>query len=413
MRSLRDLASRLLPSATFASMLGLALVATACSSSATGDGDSTTEDNIIGGVDARGASLNAIGTLGHMDPTYDMFCTATLIAPNIVLTAKHCARPSATGEPYMDSDPVYFGVGPDSHAPIQTVKAIAVVSSPLNEGGFVKYGSDVALYTLETPITDVKPMKIATAAFREGDVGKVFSAVGYGVQDRSRTIGTRKAGALTLRAVSGKPMEKIFTTPEAFFQYVTEKEGAGFVESRKEKLQEFYDFSLLQDYEVYLGLGPDDAQPCSGDSGGPLVGQVNGENMVFAVVSGSYKGDKYPCSLLGESYAAFGPKVRDMIESATGPCAGEPIAGRCDGTTAIRCVADREGPQKVTKTNCALINQVCLVDSAGNAGCDDAPAVDAGAGDGGVPANDAGNDGGVKEGGTTDAGAPPVDAGPG
>jgi hypothetical protein len=411
MPSIRDAAARLLPSATFASMLGLAMLAAACSSSAT-DGDATTEDNIIGGVDARGASLNAIGTLGHMDPTYDMFCTATLIAPNLVLTAKHCAQHGATGAPYMNDEPVYFAVGPDAKTPLQTVKAIAVVTSPLSEGGFIKYGSDVAIYTLETPITDVKPLKIASAAFREADVGKTFTAVGFGVQDRNRTIGTRKAGALTLRAVSGKPMEKIFTTPEAYFQYITDKEGAGFVDSNRTELQKFYDFTLLQDYEVYMGLGPDDAQPCSGDSGGPLVGQVNGENMVFAVVSGSYKGDKYPCSLLGESYAAFGPKVRDMIESATGPCAGEPIAGRCDGTTTIRCVADREGPQKVTKTNCALINQVCVVDSAGNAGCDDAPAVDAGAGDGGAPANDAG-DAGANDAATPDAGPAPGDAGPG
>ena len=38
---------------------------------------------------------------------------------------------------------------------------------------------------------------------------------------------------------------------------------------------------------AYLGLGENDAQPCSGDSGGPLLARVGDENVVVAVVSGS------------------------------------------------------------------------------------------------------------------------------
>jgi len=159
----------------------------------------------------------------------------------------------------------------------------------------------------------------------------------------------------------------------------------------------------MESYEAYVGLGKDDSQPCSGDSGGPLVRKAaDGQLEVAAVVSGSFKGWKYPCSLVGETYATFGPKVQDLIRD-TRACKGVPIEGSCDGTTAVRCVSDAEGPQKVTRTDCALIGEVCKVDAATNkAGCADPD----------PQSNDAGTgEGGPASGG--DAGASPSDAGPG
>ncbi|MDB4944002.1 MAG: hypothetical protein JWP97_3536 [Labilithrix sp.] len=375
-------------------VLGLSS-AFACSSQPEGAG--ATADEIVGGVEASGASLDAIGTLGNkQDAGFQYFCTATLIAPDLVLTAKHCAT---EGPPenhrYMADTDVYFAVGADSTKPRETVKAKAVVISPINEGGFVKYGSDVALYVLETPITDVKPLPYATASLGKDQVGKTLTAVGYGVRDRESNSGQRRAGAVTLRAASGSPMKAMFDTKDAFLAYLTEKEGASYVASNQSSLDELWDFTLLDGYEAYVGLGTDDAQPCSGDSGGPLVRKgANGTLEVVAVVSGSFKGDTYRCSLLGEAYATFGPKVQELIRD-TKACKGVSIEGSCDGTTAVRCVSDAEGPQKVTKTDCSLINQVCKVDGAGKAACVDDDA----------PANDGRVEGGSSDGGQADAGA--------
>lgn len=368
-------------------LAGLSLAVACSQSSAPASSDSA---DIIGGVDATGAKLNAIGAVGNKvgESGFDYFCTATLIAPDLVLTAKHCAT---SGPPanhrHMDDDAVYFAIGPDSQKPLKMVKAKTVVISPLDEGGFVKYGSDVAIYVLEEPITDVKPLRFAASALGRDQVGKIFTAVGYGVRDRQRTSGQRRAGAVTLRAADGKPMQAMFADKDAFFGYLREKEGDSYIESNKERLDEFWDFTLLDQYEAYLGLGKDDAQPCSGDSGGPLVRKRDdGELEVVAVVSGSFKGWKYPCSLLGESYATFGPKVQEMIRD-TQACKGVPIDGTCDGTVAVRCVSDAEGPQKVTRTDCGLVNQICKVDATSKkAGCVDEdpprpppPAADAGA----------------------------------
>jgi hypothetical protein len=123
-------------------------------------------------------------------------------------------------------------------------------------------------------------------------------------------------------------------------------------------------------------------------------------------VSGSFKGWKYPCSLLGETYATLGPKVQDLLRD-TLACKGVPIEGSCEGTAAVRCVSDAEGPQKVTRTDCALIDQVCKIDpTTGKAGCADPdappPPVDGG---GGGEAGPAQGDAGPSEAGPVDAGA--------
>ena len=375
-------------------------VVLACSGPSSNEGGSSSD--IIGGVDATGAKLNAIGSVGNKvgDSGFRYFCTATLIAPDLVLTAKHCATdgPPANRR-HMEDDAVYFAVGPDSTKPLQMVRAKDVVISPVDEGGFVKYGSDVAIYILESPITDVKPMRFAKSALAKDQVGNIFTAVGFGVRDRESNSGQRRAGAVTLRAADGKPMQAMFENKDALLAYLLEKEDEAYIQANQSRLDEFWDFTLLDSYEAYLGLGKDDSQPCSGDSGGPLVRKGDdGELEVVAVVSGSFKGRKYRCSLLGESYATFGPKVQDLIRD-TIACKGVPIDGSCDGTFAVRCVSDAEGPQKVTRTDCGLINQICAVDAVSKkAGCVDEPPP--------PPSADAGSsEGGNGEGGVADAGS--------
>src|SRR5437763_6428742 len=81
--------------------------------------DEANSDDIIGGVDGSAKSLNAIGTLGVLDSggNFQFFCSASLIGPHTVLTAKHCAivlDGVLAGLKLVNLIPLYFAAGPDA-----------------------------------------------------------------------------------------------------------------------------------------------------------------------------------------------------------------------------------------------------------------------------------------------------------
>ncbi|RLB62540.1 MAG: hypothetical protein DRI90_08875, partial [Deltaproteobacteria bacterium] len=276
----------------FTPVLGLCLcpLVVACVADPTSGTDTS---NIIGGVDASSPALDAIGSVGNVDTdgVYQFFCTATLIAPKAVLTAKHCAARGPTSGTYLEEEPVYFAVGADTKAPKQVVQAVDVLLSPVAEGGFGKFGSDVAVYILAEPVQGVEPMAYLDAHIKAEEVGEKLTAVGYGVQDRARTRGTRRAGTLTLQAVEGQPLHEIFPMLEDLHAYLAQYETEDWLYFNEYEIDDLYDLTLLEGLEAYAGMGPNDAQPCTGDSGGPLVANIDGKLTVAAVVSGSFKGE--------------------------------------------------------------------------------------------------------------------------
>ncbi len=368
-----------------------ALLAACGTDAATGNADSTIQDSkeIIGGFDAKAKNLDAIGTIGTADPgqPYAFTCTATLIAPSLVITAKHCAMVTDTksplfGQKLVNLIPMYFAVGPDSNNPAKVVEIIATDLAAGNAGGASALGSDVALMHLVEPIVDVTPLKIATGDFSATDLNRGFASVGFGSKNNYEDLSgyqsaTRSSGKATLRALEGKYYELMFGTWEKFFAAMKSYFGEALATRYEAVIHGWFDNTKILGggYEIWAGAAAGDAQVCHGDTGGPLLGKENTEKKLFGIASSVFFSSQLVCDY-GTTYATFGEKTRKMVsegEKYVDPCGGRITAkGFCTGDVATRCTDKWEGDRSLSKIDCAVLDQKCVVTESGRVGCADA-----------------------------------------
>ncbi len=368
-------------------MLSFAALVGACAAPAPSSETEATADAIIGGVEINSPKFNAVGSMQlEYNGQRQSFCTGTLIAPNQVLTAKHCAiamlaaeAPDGKDHLFTEFVPVFFGIGNDATTARLAQAETAFVSS-LSEGG-AGYGSDVAIYILKEPVNDVTPFPVARQHLTAEDVGQPFMAMGFGVRDAAGSSGHRTMGNITMKLHEGNAFEAAYGSYEAFKAVIEGNVGRPLTAEEDGEVKAYFESQrLLQGYEAYFSATGTDAQPCSGDSGGPLLRKVNGQITVFGVASWvpNKAQDSQLCAR-GIVYATMGPAAVELLDRSAQQalCNGETVEGRCDGTTAIRCTRPEEGPVRVTQTRCAELDLVCgMVD--GKVGCveaaDPAPA---------------------------------------
>ncbi|MBX3187919.1 MAG: S1 family peptidase [Labilithrix sp.] len=225
----------------------------------------TSEPTIFGGSkdddqeSLPGVVALRVGTGG----TFEL-CSGALVAPNVVLTARHCVTQnlttsiscdengqSANGEHVKATqDPaavgVYLGATPSfAKAPISKARAIVAPS------GKYLCDSDIALVVLDRNLDDVPtlPLRIHSPA----RAGEKIRSVGYGQNDKSVPIGTRfrKDGVPVLAQGKAVSASKTPLGPHEF--------------------------------EVGKSI-------CQGDSGGPAISEATGA--VIGVVSRGGKCDE-------------------------------------------------------------------------------------------------------------------------
>ncbi len=171
------------------------------------------------------------------DDVYYLYCSGTLIAPDVFLTAAHCTAAAA-----------YYQ--PDAHEAYVTFDPVWDENATLHRGTYYlnpNYGhdshdlNDVAVIVLDEPITDITPATLPTAnlldEMRAGHELKdqKFVTVGYGTLRDDKTRGQHSLDGYGERYVA-----------EQYFQ-------------------------ALKPYWLQISMNPSTGSggTCYGDSGGP------------------------------------------------------------------------------------------------------------------------------------------------
>ena len=178
-------------------------------------------------------------------------CSATLIAPDVVLLAAHCIDPFVLGQGgQAEGLRFWFSrrvdltspASPNEDPPADAVEAIeAVLPNQWNINAMQNFDIgdrkwDIGLLFLEEPILDVQPAVLPEPGEVELSAGTEVDIVGWGLRE-------------PITVLEG------FTPPEP---------GAAGI-----KYWSTTRLALVGDYEMQVGDTPESGRKCRGDSGGP------------------------------------------------------------------------------------------------------------------------------------------------
>ena len=249
------------------------------------------------GVFPRIVINNTIGAAGSrayaapFDPVVaaSVGCTGTLIAPNVVLSARHCGIGAGS----------FFEFGDNSNSPVLTV---SVQSTSLPDGsGSLLDGGDVSIHVLNSsvPANIAEPMRLIDET--DDLVGMVCATLGYGFNGLGSSghgfsADGQRWGGENIIDVYGSPANSsgsnIIST-----DFDNGTGGANTIPSSSSTPLEF------------------EATTAPGDSGGPVLVQFGGEWVIAGVLSGGTTST----SVYGDISWWTGTAVyRDAIEAAGG-----------------------------------------------------------------------------------------------
>lgn len=202
---------------------------------------------VVGGTAVEPSRYPAVVALADV-------CTATLIAPDRLLTAGHCIS-------YVDPGVTTVRIGRDGPYGVARVARHPRFRYQLPQIPAEPY-RDVALVELDRPVDDVVPLPVSGARVRAGSRATLF---GYGTSDPDRLdrFGTLRRADLVVRGVGTcrRKLERALR-------------GQG---------RQFRAEAML------CTQGPRPGKPyasgCNGDSGGPLVRATSRGPMVIGIDS--------------------------------------------------------------------------------------------------------------------------------
>ena len=155
-------------------------------------------------VDLEQQGVVAVATTLDDDPTHVTLCSGALVAPNLVLTARHCVSRAVTATPACDShgrshngvhladdaNPGQIGIYVGAHVHVDRDPPRARAIRTLHPTGQVLCDADVAFLVLDRPLNDVAILPIRLRGSVESGDRVVPVGFGGGI---SNAIGNRVA----------------------------------------------------------------------------------------------------------------------------------------------------------------------------------------------------------------------------
>lgn len=234
-------------------------------------------------VDLTGSQIRSIGAL-NLDLTGT--CTATLVAPDVVLTAAHCVE---------GVDSPMFLVGESFLPPEVRFRATEVHVHPEyrgSSGGMASPPFDLAVLIIDgdTEAEGLEPIPVNME--ERSLLGEIIQSVGYGA---------------------------------------VEEGGGGFNTRRYWTTQDV----ISEAPAVYTVSDAGESGLCYGDSGGPMLWTVPGQGPTIMGVASAIDSD----TCLGNGLYARTDIAAEWLEEFLdeGPCEGETYEGRCQGDMAVWC----------------------------------------------------------------------------
>jgi secreted trypsin-like serine protease len=286
-------------------------------------------------INGQSANLNKYAAVGSIDidAQDSVACTATLIAPNWIVTADHCIHAMSGSEEDGSGELVKpegyeFRLGYDFHNPIYKVKLKRWIGGPQINGETV----DIAFGELSQPVP-VKDLNISlisakTLSWNKSDLKSTYTHIGYGVlkvfsNETSSLSDKRQKAEFTVTSIRGNALLQLFGSEQNLENYVMKYHPQSIEAGSFEAIVE--NGNLLSGYNIHVwdARGRQDLNnisvptsgwqdTCFGDSGGPLLREIKGQVYIIGVVS---QGMDRICSPMGTKFTIFGPQVQKLMKS--------------------------------------------------------------------------------------------------
>lgn len=272
--------------------VALAALLCACAPAPPGESVSHTSTSVTNGAaDTGDAAVGAIGMRrATCEEPFIAFCSGTLIAPRVVLTAAHCVERRASYE-------LLFG--DDTTAPGDARAVVDIAVHPAFDDA--TNDNDIALLLLDSPV-NIAPSAIADAALDSSYLSASARVVGFGVSEAgANDTGLKRQGNAVVAAVRATSFD----------------------------------------------IAPDPAMSCQADSGGPVFVHMGGKELLAGITS---FGDA-ACSTIGTNtqVGAYGQNfIAPFIDNAA--AAALPEAGPIAAQDVCRepCAQDGDCPAGMT-----------------------------------------------------------------